>query len=314
MLNYDIRVFSGSSNRPLAEKIASELDLTLGEMELSRFADNECFVQVKESVRNKDAFVIQSTSNPGNEHWMEMYLIIDALRRASAKRITAVIPYYGYSRQDRKHIPRVAISAKLVANLLTTTGVDRVLAMDLHAAQLQGYFDIPVDHLTAVSVFIKRFKALDLSKIMIISPDIGGVVRARKFASYLNLDIAIIDKRRPKANVSEVMHIIGDVAGKDGVIIDDIIDTGGTIVKAVEALKKAGMGKIYVAATHGVFSNDALKRLNDSGAERIFVGDSIQVKGVEQYPKIEVLSLAPLFAEGIRRIHKEESVSSLFLE
>ncbi|MEK6795369.1 MAG: ribose-phosphate pyrophosphokinase [Spirochaetota bacterium] len=314
MLHYDILVFSGSSNRPLAEKIAKGLDLSVGEMELTRFADNEIFVQIKESVRNKDAYVIQSASNPANEHLMELYIIIDALRRASAKRITAVVPYYGYSRQDRKHAPRVSISAKLVANLLTTTGVDRVLALDLHTAQLQGYFDIPVDHLTAVSVFTKRFKQLDHSNMIVVSPDIGGVVRARNFASHLNLDIAIIDKRRQKANESEVMNIIGDVSGKDGVLIDDIIDTGGTIVKAAEALKKAGMRNIYVVATHGVFSRDALSRLENSLVDKVLVTDSIQNREIEKYKKFEVLSVSTLLAEGIRRIHKEESVSSLFIE
>lgn len=309
----NIRIFSGLANRPLAEKIVEGLGLSLGEMDLARFADNEVFVRVKESVRNCDTFIIQPTSNPANEHWMELFLIADALRRASAKRITAVVPYYGYSRQDRKSEPRVAISAKLVANLLSVSGVDRVIAMDLHAAQLQGYFDLPVDHLLALPVFVERFRTIDTSNMIVVSPDIGGVVRAREFAAHMGLDIAIIDKRRPKANESEVMNIVGDVEGKDGVLIDDIIDTGGTIVKGIEALKKKGMKDIYVIASHAVFSNDAMPRLNESLAEKIIVTDTIVHEDVAQYKKIEVVTVSDLIADAIRRIHLEESVSTLFL-
>lgn len=309
-----IRVFTGSANRPLADKIVSSLGLEIGKMTHERFADQEIFVQIEESVRNRDTFVIQPTSRPANEHWMEMYIIIDALKRASAKRITAVIPYYGYSRQDRKNEPRVAISAKLVADLLTKAGADRLLTMDLHASQIQGYFDIPVDHLQASPVFVERFRNIDTSNMIVVSPDIGGVVRARTFAQYLGLDIAIIDKRRPKANVSEVMHVIGNVEGKDGVIIDDIMDTGGTIVKAAVALKERGMNKIFVVASHGVFSRDACARLQESMVDKVFVTDTIQHPDIAKFSKIEVLTVSRLFANAIMRIHMEESVSSLFLQ
>lgn len=310
----DLLILTGNSNKPLAEKIVDELNMPLGLMDIVRFADEEIFVQVGECVRNKDTYIIQSTSRPSNENWMELYIIIDALKRASAKRITAVIPYYGYSRQDRKNSPRVPITAKLVANLLTKAGADRLLTVDLHAAQIQGYFDIPVDQLQAKFVFLDRIKKLDVSNMMMVSPDIGGVGRTRDLAKWLNCDIAIIDKRRPKANEAEVMNIIGDVNGKDGVIVDDIVDTGGTLCKAVKALKNAGMRKIYVCATHAVFSNSLYEKINESQVEKLFVTDTILVDEKRLGEKIEVLSIAKTVADAIRYIHESQSIAQLFLE
>ena len=262
----EILVLSGTANPKLAEDVVKNMNLKLGDMEIRRFADGEVFVQVGESVRNKDVYVIQPTGRPSsNENWMELYCIIDALKRASAKRITAVIPYYGYSRQDRKNEPRVPITAKLVANLLTESGVGRVLSLDLHAAQIQGFFDIPVDHMQSKNIFLEKIrKDLDISNSIIVSPDIGGIGRARLIAKALKLDIAIIDKRRDRANECEVMNIIGDVKGKDAIIIDDIIDTGGTLIKSTNALKQSGMRKIFVFITHAVCSGDVYERINAS--------------------------------------------------
>ncbi len=310
----DLLILTGSSNVPLASKVVEHLGKNLGRMQNIRFADEEIFVQIADCVRGNDTYVIQSTSRPANETWMELFIIIDALKRASAKRVTAVVPYYGYSRQDRKNAPRVPITSKLVANLLTESGADRILTVDLHAQQLHGYFDIPVDQLHAKVIFVERMQQLDLSNMIVVSPDIGGVGRARDFAKWLNLDIAIIDKRRPKANVSMVMNIVGDVNGKDGVIFDDIIDTGGTLIKAIEALKKAGMRKIYVCATHPVFSKDAVKALEESSVEKVFVTDSIFVDESKLGEKIEVLSISKLIADAISMIHREESITPLFLE
>lgn len=310
----DLLILTGSSNVPLASKVVEHLGKNLGKMQNVRFADEEIFIQIAECVRGNDIYVIQSASRPANETWMELFIIIDALKRASAKRVTAVVPYYGYSRQDRKNAPRVPITSKLMANLLTESGADRILTVDLHAQQLQGYFDIPVDQLHAKVIFVERMKQLDLSNMIVVSPDIGGVGRARDFAKSLNLDIAIIDKRRPKANVSVVMNIVGEVDGKDGVIFDDIIDTGGTLVKAIEALKKAGMKKIYVCATHPVFSKDAINVLEDSHVEKVFVTDSIFVDESRLGAKIEVLSISKLIADAISMIHREESITPLFLE
>ncbi len=310
----DLLILAGSANVPLAAKVAEHLGKDLGNMQNVRFADEERFIQIAECVRDKDTYIVQPTSRPANETWMELYIIIDALKRASAKRITAVVPYYGYSRQDRKNAPRVPITSKLVANLLTTAGADRILTVDLHAQQLQGYFDIPVDQLHAKIVFIERMKQLDLSNMIVVSPDIGGVGRARDFAKWLGLDIAIIDKRRPKPNVSKVMNIVGNVEGKDGVIFDDIIDTGGTLLKAIEALKSKGMKKIYVCATHPVFSNNATEAIEQSGIEKLFVTDSIYIEESRLGSKIEVLSISKLIADAISMIHREESITPLFLE
>lgn len=310
----EILVFSGSANYELSNSIAKCLGINLGNMQLRRFADGEVFVQIDETVRNKDTYVIQSTGRPSsNENWMELYCIIDALKRASAKRITAVIPYYGYSRQDRKNEPRVPITAKLVANLLTTAGANRVLALELHAAQIQGFFDIPVDHMLSKNVFLDKIhKDIDLSNAIIVSPDIGGVGRSRFIAKALNLDIAIIDKRRDRANECEIMNIVGDVKGKDAIIIDDIIDTGGTLIKGINALKQAGMNKIYVFVTHAVCSGDAYERINSSPVDKLYITDSLQVMKDRLGSKIEVLSVDQVIADAIKCIHMEQSISVLF--
>ena len=310
----EILVLSGTANPKLAEYVVKNMNLKLGDMEIRRFADGEVFVQVGESVRNKDVYVIQPTGRPSsNENWMELYCIIDALKRASAKRITAVIPYYGYSRQDRKNEPRVPITAKLVANLLTESGVGRVLSLDLHAAQIQGFFDIPVDHMQSKNIFLEKIrKDLDISNSIIVSPDIGGIGRARLIAKALKLDIAIIDKRRDRANECEVMNIIGDVKGKDAIIIDDIIDTGGTLIKSINALKQSGMRKIFVFITHAVCSGDVYERINASEIEKLYITDSLKVINERLGNKIEVISVAPAIADAIRHIHTEMSISVLF--
>ena len=310
----EILVLSGTANPKLAEDVVKNMNLKLGDMEIRRFADGEVFVQVGESVRNKDVYVIQPTGRPSsNENWMELYCIIDALKRASAKRITAVIPYYGYSRQDRKNEPRVPITAKLVANLLTESGVGRVLSLDLHAAQIQGFFDIPVDHMQSKNIFLEKIrKDLDISNSIIVSPDIGGIGRARLIAKALKLDIAIIDKRRDRANECEVMNIIGDVKGKDAIIIDDIIDTGGTLIKSTNALKQSGMRKIFVFITHAVCSGDVYERINASEIEKLYITDSLKVITERLGNKIEVISVAPAIADAIRHIHTEMSISVLF--
>ena len=298
----EILILSGTANPQLSEDVVKNLGLKLGNMEIRKFADGETFVQIEETVRNKDTYVIQPTGRPSSsENWMELYCIIDALKRASAKRITAVIPYYGYSRQDRKNEPRVPITAKLVANLLSEAGAHRVLALDLHAAQIQGFFDIPVDHMLSKNVFLDKIrKDLDMSNSIIVSPDIGGVGRARAIAKQLNLDIAIIDKRRDRANECEVMNIIGDVNGKDAIIIDDIIDTGGTLIKSMQALKKAGMRRIYVFITHAVCSGDVYERINASDIEKLYITDSLKVMKDRLGSKIEVLSVAPVIADDCR--------------
>ena len=310
----EILVLSGTANPKLAEDVVKNMNLKLGDMEIRRFADGEVFVQVGESVRNKDVYVIQPTGRPSsNENWMELYCIIDALKRASAKRITAVIPYYGYSRQDRKNEPRVPITAKLVANLLTESGVGRVLSLDLHAAQIQGFFDIPVDHMQSKNIFLEKIrKDLVISNSIIVSPDIGGIGRARLIAKALKLDIAIIDKRRDRANECEVMNIIGDVKGKDAIIIDDIIDTGGTLIKSINALKQSGMRKIFVFITHAVCSGDVYERINASEIEKLYITDSLKVINERLGNKIEVISVAPAIADAIRHIHTEMSISVLF--
>ncbi len=310
----EILVLSGTANPKLAEDVVKNMGLNLGDMEIRRFADGEVFVQVGEPVRNKDVYVIQPTGRPSsNENWMELYCVIDALKRASAKRITAVIPYYGYSRQDRKNEPRVPITAKLVANLLAESGAGRVLCLDLHAAQIQGFFDIPVDHMQSKNIFLDKIrKDLDISNSIIVSPDIGGIGRARLIAKALKLDIAIIDKRRDRANESEVMNIIGDVKGKDAIIVDDIIDTGGTLIKSIHALKQAGMRRIFVFITHAVCSGDVYERINASEIEKLYITDSLKVMTERLGNKIEIISIAPAIADAIRHIHMEMSISVLF--
>lgn len=308
-----IKIFAGNSNKDLALKICEELGLPLGNADVDSFSDGEIAVDITESVRGADVYVIQSTSAPlVNRYLMELLILIDALKRASAARINAVIPYYGYARQDRKAKARDPISAKLVANLLTTAGADRVLSMDLHASQIQGYFDIPVDHLMGVPILGNYFKELGVKDLAVVSPDLGSVTRARKFADRLDASLAIIDKRRPKANVAEVMNIIGDVEGKNVILIDDMIDTAGTITQAVKALKAFGAKDVYACCTHPVLSGPAIERLKDADIKEIVVLDTIMLPEDKKLPNMKMLSVAPIFAEAIKRIYGNQSVSKLF--
>lgn len=312
-VNGDIVVFTGNSNTSLVDKICENLEIDKGKCTVSTFSDGEISIDIGISVRGKDAFIIQSTSSPVNDNLMELLILIDALKRASAGRINAVIPYYGYARQDRKTKAREPITSKLVADLLTKAGADRVVAMDLHAGQIQGYFDIPVDHLTAVPYLARYFK--DIVKeddFVVVSPDLGGVTRTRKFANELNLPIAIIEKRRPKANVSEVMNIIGDVDGKSVILVDDIADTAGTITQAADALKAKGAKYVYGAATHGVLSGPAIERIKNSSLEKFVITDTIELPEEKNIDKIDVVSVAPIFASAIRRINTSTSVSEMF--
>ncbi len=311
-MNERLKIFSGNANKELAEEICETLHVQLGEAVISRFSDGEIRLQIMQNVRGDDVFVVQPTCPPVNDHIMELLIMVDALSRASAKRITVVLPYYGYGRQDRKSEPRVPISAKLVANLITAAGADRVLAMDLHVGQIQGFFDIPVDHLYAMPVFLDYVREKNLKDIVVVSPDAGGVERARAFAKRLDAELAIIDKRRPRANVADVMNVIGDVKGKTAILLDDMVDTAGTLCKDAEALKEFGAKKIYAATSHGVLSGPAIERLNKSSIEELMVTNSIPLKG-KTSPKITVLSVAPLLAEAIKRIHEDQSVSQLFV-
>ena len=309
-----MKLLAGNSNRPLAEAIGNYLDTPLTKASVRRFSDMEVFVEIMENVRGEDVFVIQSTSFPANDHLMELLVSMDALRRGSARRITAVIPYYGYARQDRKTGPRTPISAKLVANLITVAGADRVLTMDLHAGQIQGFFDIPLDNLLAAPVFVKDIaENIKSDKLVIVSPDVGGVVRARSVAKRLEADLAIIDKRREKAGVSEVMNIIGDVDGRDCVLLDDIVDSGGTLCNAAVALMDKGAKSVHAYLTHGVLSGSAVARIEASPMHSLVMTDSIQAtEAVRNARNIRQISIAPLMAEAIRRISEEKSVSSLF--
>ena len=307
-----IKIFSGNSNPELAQKIASQLGVELGDAVVTRFSDGEISVNINESVRGVDAFIIQSTCSPVNRHLMEMLIMIDAFKRASAGRITAVIPYYGYARQDRKAKARDPITAKLVANLLTAAGADRILTMDLHANQIQGYFDIPVDHLLGGRILMEHFEKMNIEDLVVVSPDHGSVARARTFAQYLNSPIAIVDKRRPKDNVSEVMNIIGDVRDKNLIILDDMIDTAGTLCNAAEALKKFGAKNIYACCTHPVLSGPAIERIQNSELTEVIVLDTIPLPEEKRIEKIKILSTAPLFASAIEKIFDCESVSVLF--
>jgi len=307
-----MKIFAGRANRPLAEKIAAYLGMTLGNVEIKQFEDGEIFVQFNENVRGVDIFIVQPTFPPG-DNLLELLIMIDAAARASASRVTAVIPYYGYARQDRKDQPRVAISAKLMANLITVAGANRVLAMDLHAGQIQGFFDIPLDHLFASPVLIDYFMGLGLADLVVVAPDIGSARMVRAFGKRLGAPFAIIDKRRPTQNVSEVMNVIGDVQGKNALIIDDMIDTGGTIVQAAVALKGRGSKDVYCACTHGLFSGNALKRIDDSPIKEIVVTDTVPLVNRTSIAKLRVLSVADLLGEAMRRIHLGESVSSLFI-
>jgi ribose-phosphate pyrophosphokinase len=307
-----MKVFAGRANRPLAEKIAECLGTTLGDIEIRQFSDGELFVQFNENVRGVDVFVVQPTFPPA-ENLFELLIMIDAAARASAHRITAVLPYYGYARQDRKDQPRVAITAKLVANLITVAGANRVLTVDLHAGQIQGFFDIPMDHLFASPVLIDYFKGLKLSDLTVVGPDIGSARMVRAFAKRLGAPFALIDKRRPMPNVSEVLSVIGEVDGRNVIIIDDLVDTGGTVVLAAQELAKRGAKEIYVGCTHGLFSGNALARLQGAPIKEIVVTDTIPLDSKVPRDKLRVLSVAGLLGEAMRRIHLGESVSSLFI-
>ena len=309
-----MKLISCNANRPLAEAIADHLDCPLSNAEIKNFADNEIFVRINENVRGEDVFVIQSTSKPANDNLMELLICIDALVRASASRITAVIPYFGYARQDRKTDGRTPISAKLVANLIAKAGADRVLTMDLHAGQIQGFFDVPTDNLVAMPVIENDIRTSHASDdVMVVSPDVGGVVRARNLANRLGVDLAIVDKRRPEAGKSEVMNIIGDVSGRHCIMVDDICDSGGTLVNAAAALKDKGASGVSAYVTHGVLSNNAVKRIEKSVMDEIVICDTIRPTEEDFKSKsLRVLSVAPLLGEAIRRIANNESVSKLF--
>ncbi len=309
-----MKLLSGNSNLPLAKEVAKYLGVQLVDAEIKRFADNEVFVEIKENVRGEDVFVIQSTSFPANDNIMELLIMIDALRRASAKRITVVIPYFGYARQDRKVSPRTPISAKLVSNIIVTAGADRVLTLDLHASQIQGFFDIPLDNLFAAPVFARDIKENYGGKdLIIVSPDVGGLVRARVVANRLNVELAIVDKRRPKAGVSEVMNIIGDVSGKDCIMIDDIVDSGGTLVNAADALLKNGAKSVSAYISHGVLSNHAAIKISKSSLTKLVITDSIaQNEEVLKANNIRIIPISPLIGEAIRSVSEERSVSTLF--
>lgn len=308
-----LRLFSGSANVSLAEQVARYLGTDLGPMVRKRFADGELYIQIRESIRGCDVYLIQPTCTPVNDHLMELLIIIDACRRASARQVTAVLPYYGYARADRKTAGREPITAKLVANLITQAGANRVLAMDLHSAQIQGYFDIPLDHVYGSPVILDYLKQKNLSDVVVVSPDVGGVARARAFAKKLDdAPLAIIDKRRQAHNVTEVFNVIGDVKGKTAVLVDDIIDTGGTITQGGRLLRQEGAQEVYACATHAVFSKPALERLSGNIFEEVIVTNTIGVPRDRQFPGLTVLSVANLIGEAIWRIHEDSSVSSLF--
>jgi len=311
----DLRLFTGRANPQLARGICQYLGLEMGAIEVSDFSDGEIFVQIRENIRGKDVFLLQPTCQPVNQHLMELLIMTDACRRASAARITAVMPYFGYGRQDRKDRPRVPISAKLVADLITAAGVNRVLALDLHAGQLQAYFNIPVDHLFAAPVLTEYFQRQTYQRLSVISPDAGGVERAGAFAKRLDVSLGIIDKRRDreKKNVATVRHIVGDVAGRDVLVVDDMVDTAGTLVEATAALRRAGAQRVFAGATHAVLSGPAMQRLAASELTQLVVTDTIPLGPKAQaWDGIHVLSVAPLLGEAIKRIHCDESVSSLF--
>jgi ribose-phosphate pyrophosphokinase len=305
-------IFSGSASKQLTQDICNFLKLPKGNLETTHFSDEETWVKINENVRGADVFVVQSTCTPVNDNLMELLLIIDALRRASAQRVNAVIPYFGYARQDRKDQGRVALSAKLVANLITTAGAERVLTVDLHSGQIQGFFDIPVDHLLAAPLLVDYVKKLNLENYVVVSPDVGNVKRARGYAERLDAPLVIIDKRRPRPNVSEVMNIIGEIVGRNVFIFDDMIDTAGTIVNAARALKEKGARDVYACCTHPILSGDALKRIAESPLKEAIVTDTIPVNNKKPIDKIHVVSVAPLFGEAIRLIHNHQSVSALF--
>lgn len=313
IFNRKLKIFSGNANMHLAEEIAEYLGVSVGESKVTRFSDGEIHVQINESVRGADVFVVQPTCNPVNENIIELLIVIDALKRASARRITAVMPYYGYARQDRKVRARAPITAKLLANLITASGAQRVITMDLHAGQIQGFFDIPVDHLPGVPILAEYLLSKKLEDVIIVSPDLGGVTRSRDLAERIGASLAIIDKRRPEPNVAEIMNIIGDVAGKTVIMIDDIIDTAGTITEGAAALLERGAKDVYACCTHGVLSGPAIERLERSVIKEVVITNTIPLPEEKAIEKIKVLSVAPLIGEAIIRIHEDLSVSKLFL-
>lgn len=312
MKNNNLKIFSGNSSLPLSREIARCLNVSLGLATVERFQNDEIRVKIEENVRGYDVFLVQSTSYPVNDHLMELLIMLDALRRASAQRITAVIPYYGYARQDRKATGREPISAKLVANLITTAGADRILAVDLHAGQIQGFFDIPVDHLEAIRIFSSYFKKKKLKNIVVVSPDVGGVARARILAENLRTPIAIITKRRPYPDVSEVEEVVGDVSGQTAIMLDDMVLTGGSLVHGAEALIARGARHVFACATHGILCGDATQKISNSQIEELVITNTVKIDEKKINKKIKILSIAPLLAEAIERINKGKSVSELF--
>ncbi|MFW2364782.1 MAG: ribose-phosphate pyrophosphokinase [Desulforhopalus sp.] len=310
----DLKIFSGNAHRVMAEQIAAHLDIPLSDADVRKFSDGEIFVEVKENVRGTDVFVVQPTCTPVNDHLMELVIMVDALRRASARRITAVVPYYGYARQDRKNAPRVPITAKVVAEMFMAVGVRRVLCMDLHAGQIQGFFNIPVDHLYAAPVLLKYIKDSFGDDVIMVSPDAGGVERTRAFAKRLNSGLAIIDKRRDKPNECEAMHVIGDVTGKTAILMDDMVDTAGTLCAGAQTLLANGASEVHACCSHPVLSGPAIERLSSSDIKSLVVTNSIPLVGAAtKCDKIKVLSVSELLADAINRIHNEDSVSSLFV-
>nr|MBU1328281.1 ribose-phosphate pyrophosphokinase [Candidatus Omnitrophota bacterium] len=307
-----MEIITGNANPKLAQEICKYLNMPLGDALVTTFSEGEIRVKINKNVRGKDVFIVQPTCSPVNNNLMELLILIDALKRASAKRITAVLPYFGYARQDRKDQPRVPITAKLVANLITTAGVNRILTVDLHAGQIQGFFDIPMDHLYAVNIFVRHIKNIKLKDIVIVSPDVGGIKMARAYAKKFDAPLAIIDKRRISGEDTEAMNILGDIKGKNLIIVDDLVATASSLVEAASALKKQGGKEVYAAITHPILSGPAIKRINDSSIKKLFVTNTIPVENGKKHKKIEVLSIAPLLAEAIKRIHNEESVSCLF--
>jgi len=307
----ELKLFSGRANRALAEKITQHLNIQLGQISIKDFSDGEIWVRFEENIRGQDVFIVQPTFSPAT-NLLELLIMIDAAKRASADRVTAVIPYFGYARQDRKDQPRVSITAKLVANLISTAGADRVLTLDLHAAQIQGFFDIPLDNLYSSPIFTEYFEKSKIKNVVVVSPDIGGIGMARAYAKRLQFPIAMLDKRRPKHNEAEMTHVIGDIAGKNILIFDDIVDTANTLVKAVEVLRKNGARKILVACTHAILSGDAMDKIQASPISKLIVTDTVPLTSKKVIDKIEIVSVANLLAESIKRIHYNESISNLF--
>jgi ribose-phosphate pyrophosphokinase len=311
--NYELRLITGSANPDLAQEIADHLEMRLTDVEVSRFADGEIFVKLNENVRGRDVFIVQPT-NPPAENLMELLLLIDAARRASAHRIAAVVPYYGYARADRKDQPRVAISAKVVANMLTRAGADRLITIDLHSHQVQGFFDIPLDHLYASPVFLEYFREKDLGEVVVVAPDVGAARMARGFARRMDASIALIDKRRPKANEAEIVHLVGEIEGKTAILIDDMIDTGGTFAQAAHALQENGVRAVYGCATHALLSNACAQKLREAPFEEVCVTNTVHIPEERQFPQLKVLSIADLLSKAIKYNHEYQSVSSLFPE